>query len=153
MPERTLRRFAARDLALAWFVATAFSGAPSTAWAWWIGGDLLEATRAAGAMLLSAQAPLHQLIAAAALVHGSVSAFWALVFAALLPHRYVLAWSVAGAAAVAMLDLQLIAPRLFPEVAALAFWPQFADHLAWGALLGGMLAWRKRRRSRDMTPG
>jgi hypothetical protein len=25
---------------------------------------------------------------------------------------------------------------LFPEVAALAFWPQLADHLIWGACIG-----------------
>ena len=48
-------------------------------------------------------------------------------------------------AAVALLDLRVIAPLLFAEVAALPFWPQFADHLAWGALLGGTLQWRRRR--------
>jgi hypothetical protein len=56
---------------------------------------------------------------------------------------------------VALLDLGVIAPRLFPAVAALPFWPQFADHLAWGALLGGTLQLRQRRaalRSRSVLP-
>jgi hypothetical protein len=72
-------------------------------------------------------------------VHCSVSAFWTVVFGALLPPRHVVAWALAGSAAVALLDLRLIAPLFFPSVAALAFWPQFADHLAWGVLLGATL--------------
>jgi hypothetical protein len=32
--------------------------------------------------------------------------------------------------------LRVIAPLFSPEVARLSFWPQFADHLAWGLLVG-----------------
>jgi len=32
-----------------------------------------------------------------------------------------------------------------PSVAELPFWPQFADHLMWGGLLGGTLQARLRR--------
>jgi hypothetical protein len=76
-------RFSARDLCFAWLMATLFSGIPSTVHALVVGTDPLEATRAAGAMLL-------------------------------------------------------------PTVAALSLWPQFADHLAWGALLGATLQLRSR---------
>lgn len=138
-------RFEGRDLFWAWLVATAFSGLPSTLHAFAIGADPLEATHAAGAMLLPAATDGTTLLAAAFLVHPAVSLFWTLVFSFLLPRRHLLAWAIAGSAAVALLDLRVIAPILFNEVAALPFWPQFADHLAWGALLGGTLQYRLRR--------
>lgn len=78
----------------------------------------------------------HALIAAAAVVHSLVSLWWAVVFAVLLPRAHLVLWAVAGSALVALLDLRDIAPLAF-AVAALPFWPQFADHLMWGALLGG----------------
>jgi hypothetical protein len=135
-------RFGRRDLFLAWLVATVFSGLPSTLYALATGADPLEATRAAGAMLVRASAGTPMLIAAAALVHPAVSLFWTAVFAWLLPRRHVAMWAVAGSAAVALLDLRVIAPAFFPAVAALPFWPQFADHLMWGALLGATLQLR-----------
>lgn len=138
-------QFGARDLFLAWLVATVFSGLPSTLFALATGADPLEATHAAGAMLLPAATNKATLVAAAFLVHPAVSLFWTLVFGLFLPRRHVLAWAVAGAAAVGLLDLLVIAPLLFIEVASLPFWPQFADHLAWGALLGGTLHWRMKR--------
>ena len=138
-------RFTWGDLFWAWLMATVFSGLPSTLHALLVDADPMEATWAAGGMLLSMSAPPAQLFLAAGLVHGAVSAFWTLVFAALLPRRHVAAWALAGSATVALLDLRLIAPLLFPSVAALPFWPQFADHLMWGALLGGTLQWRRAR--------
>ena len=96
-------------------------------------------------MLLPHENDTATLFAAAAVVHPAVSVFWTAVFALLLPRRHVAGWATLGAAAVALLDLRLIAPAMFPAVAALAFWPQFADHLAWGALLGGVLGWRQGR--------
>jgi hypothetical protein len=129
-------RFSFRELAWAWLAATALSGAPSTLWALCTGGDIGEATWAAGAMLLPPDSPRPWLFAAAALVHGSVSAFWTLVGGALLPRRHTTLWAVVMAVAIGLLDLRVIAPALFPSVAALAFWPQMADHLMWGACLG-----------------
>jgi hypothetical protein len=120
-----------RDVLWAWLAATIFSGLPSTVYALVTGDDPLEATRAAGAMLIPAGSPLPQLLAAAALT---------------LPRRRTLLWAIAAAALIALLDLGVIAPRLFPEVARLAFWPQFADHLVWGACVGATLAWRWRKR-------
>lgn len=138
-------RFAVRDLFFAWLTSTLFSGAPSTIHALLTHTDPLGATWAAGAMLLSANEPFVLLFAAAALVHAAVSAFWVLVFGFLLPNRLITPWAVVGAGAVALLDLLLIAPPFFPSVAALAFWPQFADHLMWGACLGLTLQFRQGR--------
>jgi hypothetical protein len=65
-----------QDILLAGVVAAVTSGAPSTLWAWWTGGDVLEATRAVGAMLIPAQSNTVELLGAATLVHVSVSLFW-----------------------------------------------------------------------------
>ena len=81
------------------------------------------------------------LFMAAGLVHGTVSAFWTLVSGMLLPRRHTFWWAVPMAALIGLLDLRVIAPAWFPGIAALAFWPQMADHLMWGACLGGTLQW------------
>ena len=125
-----------RALFYAWLLATLLSGLPSTAWALLTGGDPLEATRGAGAMLLPSETDLWRLLAAAALVHGLVSFFWALVLWWLLPYRHTMLWALLASVAIALIDLRLIAPAFFPEVAALEFWPQLADHLMWGACVG-----------------
>lgn len=129
-----------RALLYAWLLATLFSGIPSTLYALLTGGDLMEATRAAGAMISRPDS-----IAAAALVHSSVSLFWALLLWLVLPYRNTTLWAMLASAAIAILDLKAIAPLFFPEVAALDFWPQFADHLMWGACVG--LAFQYRRRA------
>jgi hypothetical protein len=106
---------------------------------------MLEATRAAGAMLIPAGSSDPALVLAAGVVHGSLSVFWAAVLAWVLPRRHTVAWAVAAGALIALLDLRIIARSFFPEVYALAFWPQFADHLAFGAVVGVVLSWRRRR--------
>lgn len=125
-----------RKLFHAWLAATLLSGIPSTAYALITGGDALEATRAAGAMLLPGENSSAKLFAAAALVHGLVSLFWATLLWLLLPYRHTVLWALAASVAIALIDLRLIAPAFFPEVAALELWPQLADHLMWGACCG-----------------
>jgi hypothetical protein len=133
-------RIRKRAFFYAWLAATVFSGIPSTVYALLTGRDVLEATRAAAAML-----PLTgNVLIDAALVHGAVSLFWAFVLALLLPVRDLVAWAVVASAAIALLDMRLIAPLLFPEVAALDFWPQLADHLMWGLCFGTVLRWSER---------
>ena len=52
-------------------------------------------------------------------------------------------WATIAAIAIGLIDLLVMAPAFFPAVAALAFWPQMADHLAWGLLLGAALGCRR----------
>jgi hypothetical protein len=139
------RRRDAGDALAAGLASAVTGGVPSTAWALLTGHDPLEATRAAGAMLVDAASSDARLIVAAACVHLAISLFWAGVLARFLPRRHTIAWSLAAAAAIAVLDLRVIG-RLFPEIHALAFAPQLADHLAWGATVGAVLAWRRARR-------
>ena len=87
-------------------------------------------------MLLPSETATAKLVAAAALVHPLVSLFWAAILWRLLPRRATLEWALLAAVLIGLLDLKVIAPAFFPAVAALDFWPQMADHLAWGALFG-----------------
>ena len=131
-----MSRFERRGLFYAWLLATLLSGAPSTLFALASSGDPTEATRAAGAMLLPSETDFRKLLAAAAVVHPLVSLFWAVLLWLTLPRRYVVLWAMLASVAIALLDLLVIAPKFFPAVAALAFWPQLADHLIWGACVG-----------------
>jgi peptidoglycan biosynthesis protein MviN/MurJ (putative lipid II flippase) len=84
------------------------------------------------------------LVSAAALVHSVISLFWASVLTWVLPRRHTFWWAMAASVGIAVLDLRIIARGFFPEVHALPFWPQFADHLAWGATVGVVLQVRFR---------
>lgn len=128
---------AKRDLLYAWLAATLLSGIPSTLFALVTGGDPMEATRAAGAMVGRPES-----FVAAGAVHATVSLFWCCVLWLALPLRRTTLWAVAASAAIAVLDLRVMAPIFFPEVFALAFWPQFADHLMWGACVGIVVGYR-----------
>jgi uncharacterized membrane protein YagU involved in acid resistance len=110
------------------------------------GSDAAEPTRAVGAMLISPRSGMVELLVAAALVHMSVSFFWTATLGLVLPRRHIMLWATLAAGAIAVLDLRIIG-RLFPEIFDLPFWPQFADHLAWGFTVGVVLDWRLRRRS------
>jgi hypothetical protein len=133
-----------RDLLWAGAAATVFGGIPSTLWALARGDDVTEATRAAGAMLVPADSSFVALFAAAAVVHTAISFFWTAILVRVLPRRHVMAGAVGAALVIGVVDLKLIAPFFFPEVAALAFLPQMADHAMWGATLGVVLAYRWR---------
>jgi hypothetical protein len=145
---RGLTRSSVEDSALAGSIAALTSGAPSTLWALSMDRDVLEATRAAGAMLIPAHSSTAELIVAAAVVHLSISFFWAALLTHMVPRINALLISVIAAAAIAVLDLRIIGP-LFPEVHELPFWPQFADHLAWGATVGAVLRWRFKVRAAE----
>jgi hypothetical protein len=138
------------DLLVAGWTATLVGGTPSTLYALASAGDPMEATRAAGAMLISASSGTVELVLAAAVVHVCVSFFWAAILVRILPRPHVVLWATAAAAIIGYFDLRVIAPVFFPEVANLPLVPQMADHLMWGASLGWVLGRRSRtRRSRS----
>jgi hypothetical protein len=141
-----------RELFYGWLLATLLSGIPSTVYALLTGADPLEPPRAAAAMLLRAESEGWRMFAAATVVHFAVSLFWAIVLWRLLPARHTMLWALAASFAIALIDLRLIAPAFFPEVAALDFWPQVADHLMWGACFGAPLAYRTQRTSPRVPP-
>ena len=133
------------DVLAAGACAALFSGIPSTVYALVTGGDVFEATRAAGSMIVPSTSTDGRLFIAAAVVHLAVSFFWTAILVWLLPHKRTVLWAMVALSIIAVLDL-LVIGRMFPQISALAFWPQFADHLAFGALLGATLEWQRRGR-------
>ncbi|MFE9749906.1 hypothetical protein ACFYOT_33755 [Saccharothrix saharensis] len=116
-----------------WLVASVLSGVPSTVHALSTDGDVLRSTRAA-ASLLSGTGVIR-----GAVVHLGVSAFWAAVLAA-VDRRWPLdarTGAVAGAV-IAAVDLEVLGRR-FPAVRELHRAAQWADHVAFGALVGAVL--------------
>ena len=124
-------------------LAAVVSGAPSTVWALASGRDPLEATLAAGSVLLPHETRRKQLVVAAVPVHLALSFGWAAVLERVLPPRREIASGAFAGLVIGVVDLA-VARRLFPRVRALPIAPQLADHVAYGATVGCVLA-RQRR--------
>jgi hypothetical protein len=113
-------------------VAAAVSGLPSTAYALATGRDPLEATKAAGAMVVGEDARPLVRVAAAAPVHLAVSLFWGTLLERSLAQRRRVVWGAAAGLAIAGLDLGVVGRR-FPAIRRLPLAPQLADHVLFGA--------------------
>jgi hypothetical protein len=122
-------------------VAAIPSGLPSTLHALVTGRDPLEATVAAGSILLPREQRTPVLLAAAVPVHIALSLGWGIVLAGTL-RRPTVPRGIAAGLAIAALDLGVVGRR-FPRVRALPLLPQLADHAAYGAVAAAML--RRRR--------
>ncbi len=131
-----------KDAVAAGAVASVLSGVPSTTHALLHGDDPLEASLAAGTLLLGDELRPSRLLPAALAAHGALSLGWALVLAGTLPRRRMLAWSVAAGLGIAALDLGVIGRR-YPRIRALPLAPQILDHLAYAATVAVVL--RRRR--------
>ena len=121
------------------------SGGPSTLHALLTRRDPLQATVAAGSLLLRDEDRRGRLVLAAVPVHLAVSLGWALVLARLLPRERTVAAGAAAGLAIAVFDLGLIGRR-YPKVRALPLVPQLLDHAAFGAAVGAVLERRRSRR-------
>ena len=120
--------------AAAW--AAALSGVPSTLHALATGRDPLEATLAAGTILLPRETRRVPLLAAAVPVHLALSLGWSLALDR-AGVRGARDGSLAGLA-IGALDLGL-AGRRYPRVRALPLVPQLADHALFGAVAATVL--------------
>lgn len=141
MPDRTLLG----DALAAGAVAAVASGVPSTAHALLTGDNPLEASLAAGTLLLSDERRASRLLPAAIVAHVALSLGWALVLACALPRRRTWAWAAGGGLAIAALDLGVVGRR-FARIRALALAPQIADHLAYALTVAAVLEHRRGRR-------
>ena len=126
--------------------AAVLSGVPSTLHALVTGRNVLEATVAAGSILLPGETNRVRLVLAAAPVHVAISLTWAVVLEAVLPRRRTTLWGALAGLGIAALDLG-VAGRRFPRVRELPVLPQIADHVAYGAVVGAALEHRRRRPS------
>jgi hypothetical protein len=127
-----------RDAVRAGLIAAVVSGAPSTIHALATGRDPLEATYAAGSLLLPGERRRGVLLAAAIPVHLGISVGWAVLLAAVLPRRRTVLAGAAAGLAIAALDLGIVGRR-FERIRALPVGPQLADHIAYGAVVGAAL--------------
>src|SRR5215207_3701985 len=94
-------RVLVEDAAVAGAVAAVLSGVPSTAHAILNRIDPLEASLAAGTLLLPGERRRSRLLPAAMLAHAALSFGWAVVLALVLPRRQTVAWSLPAALAIA----------------------------------------------------
>jgi len=119
--------------------AALLSGLPSTTYALLLRGNPLEATVAAGSVLLPREGRRGRLLLAAVPVHLALSAAWAIAMAAVLPRRHPLVEGTLAGLTIAALDLGVIGHR-FPRIQALQPVPQIADHIAFGITAAAVLA-------------
>lgn len=119
-------------------IAGIVSGIPSTLWSTAASGDPLQATKAAGSILLPDESRTMPLVLAAIPVHAFLSTLWATVLTATVPRRRPRLWGAMAGLLIAALDLGLIGRR-FPRVRALPTVPQLADHLLFGWTVGAVL--------------
>ena len=138
-----------RDGAAAGAWAAVLSGAPSTSEALLRGEDPLEATAAAGSILLPTESRRGRLLVAALPVHLALSLGWACGITLVAPRGREIPFGAAAGLAIAGLDLGVIGRR-FPRIRALRPGPQVADHVAFGLVVGWVLARRRARRSSVM---
>jgi hypothetical protein len=135
-----------RDAVVAGLAGGLLAGVPSTAYALATRRSPLEATLAAGTLLLPGERRPAALMAAALPVHAALSVGWAGLLAAVLPamsrRRAAAATGAAAGLAIAAVDLGLVGRR-FARIRALPMLPQVADHVAYGLTVGLVLAHRR----------
>lgn len=96
--------------------AALLSGAPSTLHAFVVGASPLEATLAAGTLVLPCERRLLPLLLAAVPAHAAISLGWGVVLALVLPARRTVGAGAVAGLAIAALDLGVVARR-FPASA------------------------------------
>ena len=138
-----------QDGIVAAIIGWLLSGIPSTLYALFTGGDIYEATLAAGSILIGEHASFTFLIISAVVVHTGLSFFWAITLTLLLPKNNIIIWAFLGGFGIAILDL-LIIGQFFPMIKALPFLPQLIDHLAFGAIVGTVLFLRHKKRKQKI---
>ncbi len=135
------------DVLAAAAVAAVLSGAPSTLHALLTRGDPLEASLAAGTLLLPREQRPSRLLAAAVVAHAALSLGWAFVLAVLLPRRRATLAAAGAGLAIAALDLGVVGRR-FERIRALALVPQVLDHVAFAVTVAVVLERRAVSRRR-----
>jgi hypothetical protein len=132
------------DVLTAAAVAAVLSGAPSTAHALLTRTNPLEASLAAGTLLLPREQRPSRLLPAALVAHAALSLGWAVVLAAVLPRRHSTVAATVAGLMIAAFDLGVVGRR-FPRIRALALVPQVLDHVAYAVTVGVVLERRRVR--------
>ena len=125
-------------------VAVVLSGAPSTLHALATGRDPLEASRAAGSLVLPRETRTQPLMLASAITHTALSLGWATVLSRVLPRGHERSSGALAGLAIAAIDLGVVGRR-YPRIRDLHVAPQLADHIAFGLVVGTVLASQRAR--------
>jgi hypothetical protein len=125
-------------------VAVVLSGAPSTLHALATGRDPLEASRAAGSLVLPRETRTQPLMLASAITHTALSLGWATVLSRVLPRDHERSSGALAGLAIAAIDLGVVGRR-YPRIRDLHVAPQLADHIAFGLVVGTVLASQRAR--------
>jgi hypothetical protein len=125
--------------------AALLSGLPSTLYALVRRRDAWEAAAAAGAIVAPREQRRPLLVMYAIPVHFGISLFWSIALARVLPRRGTLLFALAGGGVIAAVDLAIVGRHL-PPIRSLPQGPQVIDHLAFGAVVGAVVAARRARR-------
>ncbi len=132
--------------------AAVLSGLPSTLHSLATRRDPLEASVAAGSLLLPKETRRGRLVIAAIPVHLALSAFWSAVVATVAPRKRPGLEGIVAGLCIAAIDLGFVG-RHYPRIRALQPAPQLADHLAFGLLVTISLERQTQRdRERGRTP-
>jgi uncharacterized membrane protein YccF (DUF307 family) len=126
-----------RDGLAAGATAAVLSGIPSTLITVVEGGDVVESTRAVGAVLVGRDNVL-----AGAAAHVLISLGWGVALERVLPRRRPVLAGAAAGLAIAGLDLGVVGRRLAP-IRGLPLGRQVLDHAAFGAVVGAVLGRRQ----------
>lgn len=121
-------------------VASVLSGIPSVTYAVASGspGAALRSTVSATRAIATIVPPGRPGLVRGAALHAVISLAVAEVLAVLVPREHAVGWGAAAGLAVGVLNLRVIAPRRYPELAALALGPQLADHAAFGIVFAAV---------------
>lgn len=138
-----------RDGVSAAVPAALLSGLPSTLYALVRRRDAWEAAAAAGALVAPLERRRWRLVLYAIPVHAGIALFWSITMAGVLPRRATLLFAIAGGGVIAAADLAVVGRHL-PAIRSLPQGPQVLDHLAFGAVVGAVVA--ARRASRRVSP-
>jgi hypothetical protein len=103
------------------------------------GTGLFAAAEAAGAVLLPGEGRRGRLLVAAVPVHFGISVGWGVVLSFVLPRRATALWGAVAGMGIAGVSLRVPGRRV-ERVRALPLWPQVADHVVFGAVVGWVLA-------------
>jgi hypothetical protein len=124
-----------KDFIYAGMLAGIFSGIPSICYFLFLGIDWTHSTKALGLIFFDASQPGFFIYASAGIIHFTVSCFWSFILRMFLPRKNTIIWAGFAGILIAFFDLIIIA-RFIPTLANLDFYPQLADHILWGIIVG-----------------
>jgi len=129
------KKYFTKDFIYAALIAGIFSGIPSISYYISTGLDWTHSTKAIGLIFFDTSQSWTLIFGSATLFHFVVSCFWSFILRIFLPKKNQIILAGFAGILIALFDLKIIAPFI-PSLANLDFYPQLADHILWGMIVG-----------------